>query len=212
MSEINVSSRQHNHQSQKVASLIEVSKRTYKPYRRNHLHGLAFLILATVCFATLAQPLPKVVINEHPLKLIGEGEMTWFGIGIYNASLWTISGKYTDLVTELPIALHITYKKNIHSKKLVEATSEEWERLHIFNSESRRHWARQLSQIWPNVKPGDSITTLITENRITKFYSNDNFIGEIEDPHFGPALLMIWLHPDTSEPELREKLIRGLRV
>lgn len=141
------------------------------------------------------------------LKSVGQGEFTWFGFSVYQASLWTRNGRFTNLGESMPIALAITYQKEIDGDALTERTIEEWERLGIYSEQERVKWRKKLKQIWPDVKPGDNITTLVTSEKTTRFYFNDKLLAVLDDPSFGDALLSIWLHPDTSEPGLREKLL-----
>jgi len=171
--------------------------------------AIVFLGLMAICLTSIAKPLPDQVLNSVQLKQVGEGAMTWFGITIYKASLWTASGTFESYENNLPLALHITYEKNIKSKELVNATLEQWQRMGFFDSESRVNWGRKLENIWPDVKPGDSITTLVDPNRNTLFFANNKLLGQISDPAFSFALISIWLHPNTDEPDLREKLIRA---
>ena len=42
------------------------------------------------------------------------------------------------------------------------------------------------------------------------FYFNDNLVGSIEDPMFGPLFVDIWLSEKTSEPKLRQQLLGSL--
>jgi hypothetical protein len=154
-----------------------------------------------------ARPLPPQAMQLTPLEQVGEGRMSWFGFTLYRASLWTSTGSFQNLRDSVPVALHIVYDKNIRGEKLVETTVEEWERLRFFDDRGRAYWAEQLRTIWPDVKPGDSITTLIQADRTTVFFANDKRVGRIQDPGFGYALLSIWLHPDTIAPELRSQLI-----
>jgi hypothetical protein len=169
--------------------------------------AISLVLLLSVTALSFARPIPQAVHSPIPLKLVGEGRMTWLGLTIYNVSLWTATGQYDHFQNELPIALHITYDKNIRSEILAETTVDEWERLDFFDQQSRQQWGKQLSFIWPDVKTGDSITTLVTKDRKTIFYSNDILIGNINDEYFSYALLAIWLHPNTSEPTLRTNLI-----
>lgn len=148
-------------------------------------------------------------VTEHfpTLIAVGRGELTWFGLSIYHASLWTSTGEYQSVKDSLPIALTITYNKNIKSDALAKRTVKEWKYLGLFDDQRRKYWGQRLRQIWPNVASGDSITTLVTANRETRFYHNDKLLTELADPTFGTALLSIWLDDETSEPDLREKLI-----
>jgi hypothetical protein len=64
-----------------------------------------------------------------------------------------------------------------------------------------------VAQIWPDVSPGDSITTLVERDGPTRFFFNDEPIGVVADPDFGPALLTIWLHPASRSDKLRLALL-----
>lgn len=141
------------------------------------------------------------------LTVVGQGELSWLGFSVYRASLWTKDGNFQGLEGNKPIALEIIYQRNIEAADLAERTVEEWERLGVFDGEKRDLWGKRLAKIWPDVKPQDSITTLITPDQRTRFYHNDKLLTVLNEPEFGRALLSIWLDPATSEPELREKLI-----
>ena len=141
------------------------------------------------------------------LIAVGRGELTWFGISIYEASLWTTTGEFQNLTDTLPVAFTITYERNITSSALAKRTVKEWEHLNILDKETRTNWGNELKTIWPDVKPGDSITTLVTALKTTRFYHNNKLLTVLEDPSFGTALLSIWLDANTSEPDLRAKLI-----
>jgi hypothetical protein len=168
--------------------------------------------------------------SQLGLSMVGEGKMTWLGFSIYKASLWTQNGTYPSrpvnhaaeqepakqdpLVRSssgnsysLPIALHIVYEKNISSETLVETTIKEWRRLKLFDDSERQYYAQQLRSIWPDVKPGDSITTVMDINQHTIFLVNGRTAGNIRDKNFGPALMAIWLHPETRATGLRASLI-----
>lgn len=165
------------------------------------------LMSITPAYAT-SESMKRVSLHSQTgLQPVGAGTITWFGFTIYDASLWTENGRFANLTDSLPVALHITYRKNIKSSELAERTAEEWQQLNIYTPSERQQWQQRLATIWPTVKPGDSITTLVTDDRQTHFYYNNELIHRIDDPEFGIALLSIWLHPNTSQPELRNKLI-----
>lgn len=149
----------------------------------------------------------KTLTSLPELISVGRGEMRWFGFLIYEATLSTSSGLFHTVDKSLPIALTLLYDKNISSEALAQRTLEEWEHLGKFNRETRQLWKQRLEQIWPNVKPGDKITTLVSKNNKTAFFHNNTLISVLDDPKFGTAFLSIWLDPNTSEPELRKKLI-----
>ena len=175
---------------------------------------VVLLIVAPGKFANAAFPQNELSSTEKGyltnFTAVGRGELTWLGFSVYHASLWTKTGNFKNINDSVPIALSITYLRNIDSVDLAEKTVQEWGHLGIFEEDERETWGERLQVIWPDVEPGDSIVTLVTEDKTTKFYHNDSLITVLSDPGFGVALLSIWLDPNTSEPDLREKLI-GLR-
>lgn len=179
--------------------------------RKRRVTVLMFSLLCIYSVTLSAKS--EVHIENHwhssfpQLLQVGEGRMTWFGFSIYSASLWTADGRFESLNRSLPLALQITYAKNISQEKLIETTLDQWRQLNISTEGQRHIWATQLSRIWPNVKPGDSIITVLTRRGETQFFDSHKRLGTISDPSFGPALLSIWLHPETTAPELRAKLI-----
>ena len=69
-----------------------------------------------------------------------------------------------------------------------------------------RQFIPLLTDIWPNISAGDSLTLLIKDQK-SFFYFNDTYIGHVENESFGPLFLSIWLSPKTSQKSLRKKLL-----
>lgn len=168
--------------------------------------GLACGLLACVAATAtaLARPLDDLVE-------VGRGDMRWFGIDLYEARLLNGDGRYRPTADAGPLALEITYRRNISRERLVSTTEREWRRLATelgLQDESRvAGWLEALAGFWPDVAPGDRILALQEAEGPTRFYGNDGLLGVIEDPAFGPAFLGIWLHPETRASELRAALI-----
>jgi hypothetical protein len=54
-----------------------------------NLFLIAILAVFIAASALTAQPLPAPVLHVEPdLKLLGKGELRWFGLHVYDASLW----------------------------------------------------------------------------------------------------------------------------
>jgi len=144
---------------------------------------------------------------------IGSGELTWFGLQVYEARLLDADGQYDATGQQGALALEITYRRNIPQERLLDTTEREWNRLeralNISGRSMVEDWLGQLEKIWPDVAPGDRIIALYEPEGATRFYGNEGLLGVIEDPRFGPAFLGIWLHPDTRADDLRTALIGG---
>lgn len=142
---------------------------------------------------------------------IGSGELRWLGMEVYEARLLNGGGRFEDMRESGPLALEITYRRNISRERLVRTTEREWSRLgrqlDLPGRERVGEWLDALATLWPDVAPGDRIAAVVQPGGPTRFYGNDSLLGEIPDPEFGPAFLGIWLHPATRAAELRAELI-----
>jgi hypothetical protein len=144
---------------------------------------------------------------------VGRGEMRWFGMELYDARLLSRSGQI-EPVTTGPVALEITYRRSIPRERLVRTTEREWRRLRgelDLDTATAQGWLGKLGTIWPDVAPGDRIAARVESGGPTRFYGNDELLGIVDDPGFGPAFLGIWLHPETRASELRAGLLGARR-
>lgn len=153
--------------------------------------------------------------DAHPLDdlvEVGRGELSWFGMEVYDARLLNRSGYFEPAATG-PVALEITYRRGIARERLIRTTEREWWRLRSeldLDTTQARGWIAELEAIWPDVAPGDRIAARVESGGPTRFYGNDDLLGMVADPGFGPAFLGIWLHPATRASELRDGLL-GVR-
>lgn len=152
-------------------------------------------------------PLPLIQDSDINLHKLGDGTLKWFGFSIYDAALWTENHSVVNDLFSKPLLLSITYKKNISSQNLVATTKSQWQELGIDSESKHSNWLDQLAQIWPDVKKGDVIASIVWPDGKTSFYSDTEYLGTISDPAFGPNFFAIWLSPDTTNPKLRRQLL-----
>ena len=171
-------------------------------------------LLVAASFAL--SPPSAMAAGDEPLAgltEVGRGELTWFGFSVYDAHLYTASGTFTGF-DEPPIALEIRYEREVESRQLVETTRKEWRRLAgplgLRDAARTERWLADVGRIWPDVEPGERIVTILGADGVTRFYGTQGYLGRVEDPDFGPALLGIWLHPDTRVEDLRADLIGAM--
>lgn len=148
-----------------------------------------------------------VSANEIPLKelnVVGRSSFSVWFWDIYDIELRTPSGTYK--AGNFPLSLELTYKREISNIELVDETVNQWERFNI-GEDQKKNWAKQLLVIWPSVKPADKITFYIDNEKVTYFYFNNQFIGEIGLAGFSDAFASIWLGLDGPYPKMTKKLI-----
>lgn len=142
-------------------------------------------------------------------KVLASDSFVWLGIEIYEIQFFTSTGSFEFENQKKPYGMILTYKKNISSKTLLRATDREWNRLHLVNPEKSEMWINRLTAIWPDIHSGDKIITRVIPGKSTRFYLNGKFSGEINDPDFGYLFCSIWIHPDSLQKTLYQKLKEG---
>ncbi|MFD2178200.1 chalcone isomerase family protein [Veronia pacifica] len=140
--------------------------------------------------------------------IVGEASLSWGFWTIYDSQLATPDGQY--LGSAGPLALKITYRRDIDGEDLLDATGDQWEHLGYQLSEYQP-WVKELGTVFPNVKKGDQLIYTLN-NGVGIFYFRENrgvpkVVGKTSSSDMADAFSAIWLSPDTSYPNLRLALI-----
>jgi hypothetical protein len=168
---------------------------------------LALWLAGTVASAS---SLPSPVVEQgYPLRQVGAGELRWLGFPIYEASLWTSSGRYDGFRADETIALSLWYQRSFKRDDLVRITETAWKKLGQPESAQRERWLAELRRAWTDVAPGRNVTTVVTPGGPTRFYDQRGRLAQVDDPGFGPAFLAIWLDPRSVVSDLRRQLLGG---
>ena len=133
----------------------------------------------------------------------GSGEFRRFGFLVYEATLWAGG----DDPLRPPLALKLTYKRNISGRDIADASVKEIRNLGVADDARLKGWGERMVGIFPDVRPGDHIVGVQMPDA-ARFYFNDRGIGSIDDPDFARAFFAIWLDAKTSAPDLRAALLK----
>lgn len=157
---------------------------------------------------TQSESVPSHIQQElGKARLSGSGGYRWFGLAIYQASLWTgPEGWRPDLKR---YALDLRYARSLVGKKIAQASLDEMEKLQVGTPEKRQQWLTTMQQIFPDVKEGTHITGIYDGPNGARFYLDGKLLAEVKDSEFAQAFFAIWLHPNTSAPALRKQLLAG---
>jgi hypothetical protein len=171
---------------------------------------LVLLGLWLVAAVASASTLPDSVVERgYPLRKVGAGELRWLGFPIYDASLWTSSGRYSGFGPGETVALSLWYQRSFSRDELLRITETAWKKLGQPDAARRELWLAELRRQWTDVGPGRNITTVVTPSGPTRFYDQGGRFAQVDDPAFGPAFLAIWLHPRSVVSDLRLELLGG---
>lgn len=169
---------------------------------------LALSLVASVA-ARAAVDLPASLHRESEWRLLGSGRMSWFGLHLYDAALWSLR---TDRAVqgvpgEFPFALSLRYARGFKGAKIAERSAMEIERLGFGDAGERRRWELAMRALFPDVRAGDVLTGVYRPGEGVQFFVRERELGRIDDPLFAQAFFSIWLDARTRAPELRERLI-----
>lgn len=154
------------------------------------------------------------------LQRQGYGKLRVWGFRVYTASTWRPgqSGDQSSNATgtesdtdrreqfERPFALQIQYQRAFLADDLVETTRDEWQRMKLWKPEQEQ-WLQRCRTIWPDVRDGDVLTLLIDREGRSVFFFNGQSRGRIDDIHFGPQFVAIWIGEQARFADLREQLL-----
>ncbi len=179
----------------------------------------------------LAVPLPAEVPQ---LRLRGSGQFRWFGLRIYEASLWSVADDAKDRSPSSAgrlagasaaalekssqvidfkgfFSIQLRYHRSFEGSAIAQRSLEEIERLGLGSSTQRQNWRTAMGRLFPDVKEGERLTGLHLPGRGARFFQNERLLGDIDDPEFAQAFFSIWLSPATREPALRQALLGQAR-
>lgn len=118
-------------------------------------------LLLAVLSLHLATAAQASAVPWQQLRPVGQGEMNWLWFKLYDATLYSESGRYQP--SHYPQALTLTYARAIEREDLLSATAKEWQRLGLGSDADRQRWLGQLATLWPDVAAGDRLTFYVDE-------------------------------------------------
>ena len=182
------------------------------PTRRNLLsHVVLGGLASTSTFGALAKdPLPAPpaeVLGAIPgAHLIGSGRLRYFGLSVYDASLWALPDFKVAQISQQRFALCLTYLRAFTASEIAQRSLQEIRRMHQVAPDTARVWLTALQELLPDVAAGYRITAVHPPGGAA-FWHQGRSIGGISDSDFGRKFFDIWLSESTSEPKLRNALL-----
>jgi hypothetical protein len=137
-------------------------------------------------------------------ELVGAGRMTFFGFKVFDAELYAPGGTYK---ASAPFALKLTYLRAFKGKDIAASSVREMRRQGGVSDTQLAAWGREMEAIFPDVRPGQSITGVRSADGRTEFYLGNRKLGTIGDPVFTKNFFAIWLGDGSRDPQLRAKLV-----
>ena len=170
---------------------------------------MLLVLISTISAAGVAsgahRPLPSQVLSSAPgMHPFGKGRHTWWGVRMYDATLWIVGPQWSAAV---PHALDIEPGRAVPSDTLVKNAIAEMRDLKVGDERQLGIWQVEMRKLIPNVRQGDQVVIFCPDTKRTIAYLNDSSTGEIDDPSFCPAVMSVWLHPQTKHQAIRKSLL-----
>ena len=170
---------------------------------------LALQLITMGAFAQTTLPVlpPDVAVSVPQAEFAGKGKLTFFGLEVYESSLW-VAPNFKGLDFEKHnFALELHYLRNFTAVDIAKRSLEEMHRIEQVPEQKAMQWTQTLTKLLPNVKKGDRLIGTHKPGAGLTFWLNGKSIGEIRDAEFSRQFFAIWLSPKTSEPKLRMALL-----
>lgn len=175
------------------------------------LAGTVWLPITPAVRAAADMAAPPELATELPgANWRGGGAMRFLGMRVYDARLWSPVAVTGDGASQ-PLALELIYARSIKSDLIVSSSLREMQRVGPFSDAQSARWAKAMAPLFPNIQSGDRITGVQRPGLSARFFFNGALRGEVVDAEFTRLFFGIWLSPRTSDPQLRQQLLSGVR-
>ena len=163
------------------------------------------LVAAWLALGPAHAALPHILPDVPAARVAGQGTFTWFGMKIYDATLWVGEAGYA---AHAPFALELRYARALSGERIAEASADQIAKTGGGTEAQRATWLKQMRAIFPNVKEGSSVTGVFHPGGAVRFHLDGAVLGTISEPGFAQAFANIWLGPRSTAPRLRAALLK----
>jgi len=173
------------------------------------LGSLFWLMLCVLPVYAANDAIPSCVQAElTDARLSGQGSFRWFGLKIYDASLWVERTKFQpDSPTASKFVLDLTYARDINGNRIARSSIGQMRQLGFGSPVQQALWLNKMQALFPDVHEGTHISGVYLPAKGARFYLDGKLLGEIDDPDFARAFFSIWLDARTSAGHLRNELL-----
>lgn len=168
--------------------------------------GLSLLLPLQAAQADEASVKPS---SEPPEKLRAEAQMRFFGLLIYDIRLWSRQAISAQNWSALPLRLELLYARSLSGREIAKRSLAEMRRQAEIPEAQARQWLAEMEAAFPDVSAGQRLSGQFVPGQGMQFFVNDKPGLRIADPEFARLFVGIWLAPQTSEPELRRRLLES---
>ena len=163
---------------------------------------ISFFFSLFFSFSAAAESYADFINNP---QTVGQATMKVMFLNIYDVELVASDGEWSQ---NQPFALKLTYFRKFDGESIASRSIDEIRDLGMDDEIKLALWFEKMHSIFPDVQKGSVITGVADSKGVSHFYYKDQQkLGSVDDPEFTKWFFSIWLHEDTSEPEMRKKLL-----
>jgi len=169
--------------------------------------SLCALTHATAFAEPSANVPPELQADVSTWQMRSQVRFRYWGVHAYDIALWTSALFDPSRWQSQPVALSITYARQIDLDDLIDRTFTEMDRQAKATAAQTKNWQKTFSEAWRDVQPNDRITAVFTPPSRLAFYFNGKATAKLDDALLAPRFMGIWLSSKTSQNGLRKALL-----
>lgn len=177
--------------------------------RRRSLLLAALLLAGGTAPAQDQAPEPDLQAALEGKRALGQTRLRVWGFSVYDATLYVRAGFDALRFAEQPFALELAYLRRFDGADIAQRSLDEMARQGPVDEGTAGRWLEDMKRLFPNVQPGDRIAGVHRPGVGARFYLNGRLLGAVDDDAFSRRFFGIWLSPRTSQPAMREALLRA---
>ena len=142
-------------------------------------------------------------------RLLGQHRLTYWGFDVYDASLWASAPFAAQDWAKQMLVIDLRYLRDFKGTDLAQRSIDEMQGQRPLSAAQLQSWTATLQALMPNVRAGEHITGIYSPDIGMQLLHQDRLLGELRDAEFAQRFLGIWLATETSQRQLRQKLLAG---
>ena len=175
---------------------------------KNTVKYLLFTLTSAVlsinmAFAALPELLPQAQASAAVRLRV-------WGFSIYDAKLWVQRGFKAENFEQQRFGLELKYLRNLKKDDIAQRSITEMRRFTAISDAKAANWLARMTASFPDVQDGDTLVGINQPGVGASFYMNGKLLGEVNDPEFAKLFFSIWLHPNSSQPAMRNAMLGSL--
>ncbi len=156
-----------------------------------------------MAFAALPELLPQAQASAAVRLRV-------WGFSIYDAKLWVQRGFKVENFEQQRFGLELKYLRNLKKDDIAQRSITEMRRFTAISDTKAANWLARMTASFPDVQDGDTLVGINQPGVGASFYMNGKLLGEVNDPEFAKLFFSIWLHPNSSQPAMRNAMLASL--